>query len=1297
MEELGSLPKFLCKSIDPNQLSVSWTRWLRSFNYYIVGRGTTDAGQKKALLLHFAGPDTQDIYDTLGPHPAEVAADDDFEKAVKRLNGHFCPKRNVAYERHVFRKIKQESSETFDQFLTKLRQQAVYCEFGIGEDDQIRDQIIDQCQSSHLRRKLLEKGNVTLAEVIKIAKADEITEFQVKKFDTSNEYTVARVQNKPASRSNYQTARNQSRPQNKSRDDRKCFRCAKEGHLAKDPMCPAAKATCRKCGFQGHFATCCKTKDQRQKRIHNVEVERNDENDKFAFHIDGLASASCWINQKVPLKMLIDTGSSSNILDKETWEMLKQHKISCKSWVSNEKLYPYGNAAPLNVIGHFRTDISHEDRNCEAEFIVFEGKGKPLMSLDLAEKLGILTLSVNTVCVEDKKPFPKLKGEPTKLHIDPSVTPVSQAPRRVPFSMLKKVEAKIQELLDLDIIEEVKGPTTWVSPVVIVNKPDKDIRLCIDMRQANKAIIREVFQIPVIDEVLEKINGSKWFGKVDLKWGYHQLELEEKSRDITTFAVHCGTYRYKRLMFGISSAPEVYQKTIRNVIRDCEGTTNIADDILVYADSESDLDSRMEKLLGTLRSHGLAINKEKSIFKARELTFMGHKLSPRGVQPTEAKTAAIREAREPTTVSEVRSFMGLVNFCGRYIPGLATIAEPLMALTRKNASFVWTDRQRQAFEEIKDKICKAETLAYFDLEKKTLICDAGPVGLGAILMQEEEGQRRVISFASRALTAVERRYSQTEKEALSVVWACERFHNYLLGIEFTLETDHKPLLYIYNRVNRLSARVERWLLRLQPYKFNLQHVKGTENIADSLSRLISASNTEFENSEMEFHVHHIASEATPRALTTREIEQASYKDSELTTIRECISSDRWENCPKAYKGCRYELSTYGKLVLRGTRLVIPSELRRRILELAHEGHQGVVKTKQNLRSKVWWPGMDAETEKLVKTCRPCQLVTPAYHDEPVQSTKLPNGPWMELAADFMGPLPNGDYLFVVVDYFSRYFEVEIMRETTSSNTIASLRKMFARFGLPQGLRTDNGPQFVAREFKEFLSSNAITHRINTPLWPRANGEVERQNKTILKTLKIAKLEGKDMETELQNFLMAYRTTPHATTGETPAKLLLGYEIRTKIPNVIDTSPDIYQHVRDRDAERKVGQEDYREMTNRSKPEMEVGDTVLLQQRKVTKLTPRYADEDFVITDKNGSQVTVTSKETGNTYTRNASHVKPISMRNEADLRAMEHTNGECEDEVDQRRENSTNSESVNIRRSSRTKEMPKHLKEYVFH
>ena len=533
MSDVGTLPAFNCKVVEPSQLSVSWNRWLRSFKYYIVGRNVTDVEQKKALLLHFAGPDVQDIFETLksAAPDEDPKIDDAYDVAVKRLNAYVCPKKNIAYERHVFRKIQQESGEMFDQFLMRLKQQAVYCEFGTVEDEQIRDQVIDYCRSNQLRRKLLEKGNIGLDEVVKIAKASEITEYQVKKFDTSNEFSVARVQTQKK-----HEFRERPRYHDKKQkvSGKRCYRCNKENHFSKDPNCPARNATCNRCSLKGHFAVCCKTKSKNyKKQVNTVEVSKHDrvESDQFAFHINSCASASCLIDGKVELNLLIDSGASMNIIDKETWNDLKRHKIVCKSWVSNEKLHPYGNSTPLNVLRHFKTLISHNEKSCQAEFIVFDGKGQPLMGLETANELGILNLSVNKVSVEGevKKPFPKFKGEPIKLHIDHSVVPVSQAPRRVPFSLLKKVETKIQELLDLDIIEEVKGPTTWVSPVVIVNKQDGDIRLCVDMRRPNQAIIREVFQIPVIDEVLEKINGSKWFGKIDLKWGYHQLELAEDS------------------------------------------------------------------------------------------------------------------------------------------------------------------------------------------------------------------------------------------------------------------------------------------------------------------------------------------------------------------------------------------------------------------------------------------------------------------------------------------------------------------------------------------------------------------------------------------------------------------------------------------------------------------------------------------------------------------------------------------------------------------------------------------------
>ena len=264
------------------------------------------------------------------------------------------------------------------------------------------------------------------------------------------------------------------------------------------------------------------------------------------------------------------------------------------------------------------------------------------------------------------------------------------------------------------------------------------------------------------------------------------------------------------------------------------------------------------------------------------------------------------------------------------------------------------------------------------------------------------------------------------------------------------------------------------------------------------------------------------------------------------------------------------MTTIGFIVLRGTRIVIPSELREHVLKLAHEGHPGIVMMKKRLRSKVWWPGIDKDSEQFCKECYGCQLVNKPIAPEPINRTKLPQGPWQDLACDLLGPLPSGYYVFVVVNYFSRYFDIAVMEKVTSVKIIACFEKMFATHGIPISITCDNGPQFKSSKFKEYLRVSGIKLHNVTPLWPQANGEVERQNRTLLKRIKIAQAEGKNWRSDIYSFLLMYRSTPHSTTGVSPAELLFNRKLRTKLPQLemyCDYDFDV-QKCRDNDAEIK---------------------------------------------------------------------------------------------------------------------------------
>ena len=699
-----------------------------------------------------------------------------------------------------------------------------------------------------LRRKFLEKGNdLTLNNLLTIARAYEAADTQAKSIEnqqysggTSNVNVVKKHTKQNGS---WTPRRGSHQGGHQGSQGNACYRCGGTNHFAKDRNCPAKGKKCNLCHKYDHFARCCKSKglkkrSQKQSKVNLVdEPDIAQEAEEYAFTCEGGffpddMKVQVTLGGVPDISLLIDSGASCNIIDSKLWEYLKADKNKCSSRKANKQLFPYGSKKPLDVLGEFTAELclhkGSERRRIDIDFTVIQGEGHALLGYKSAKQLGILQINQVDVKTANQDIYRnydelfqglgKLKNHQVKIHTDPDVRPVIQQVRRLPFSLRSKVENKLKELLREDVIEQVDGPTPWVSPIVVVPKPSGDIRICVDMRIPNATVLPEKHVIPTVDEVILDLNQSSYFSRIDVKMAYHQLEIEEASRPITAFATHMGVFRYKRLLFGLKSASEHCQKTIQQILQGCEGVKNISDDLIIHGSNLKQPDERLFAVLDKLKQSGLTLNKEKCQFRLNKLVFMGHVLSDKGVSITEERSKALMEARRPESVSEVRSFMGLVNFCGHFINDLASIAEPLTRLTRKDIPFKWGNDQEKAFNKLKDALSSPKTLAYFDGNAQTkVIADAGPVGLGGILVQEQNGKQCVICYASRSLTDVERRYSQTEKEALALVWACERFHLYLYGREFELIIDHKPLEYTYAPRSKPSARIERWMLRLQAH------------------------------------------------------------------------------------------------------------------------------------------------------------------------------------------------------------------------------------------------------------------------------------------------------------------------------------------------------------------------------------------------------------------------------------------------------------------------------------------------
>ena len=1246
-----------------------WKKWLSRFERLLIAMNIEEKKQQRAMLLHFAGPAVDEIFETL-PDTGEAK---DYDKAVEALNAYFIPQTNTAYEEYNFRQAKQRDNETLDTYHTRLRQLSQNCSFA-DVDKEIKNQIIIGCLSQKLRRRAL-RDNPTLKELLDAGRAEERSQAQAKtvekqqSFQDINAITSARDKDNPSRRDTKKFQNQRQSPSNTRYQQHHsknlgqpetCRNCGGVYPHIKD--CPAKGKECHSCKKIGHFSKVCRSSNKpkpARNRLHNVSNAPIDDPDYIFTLTNNTSNTSqppqCEVLiETQPVNVIIDSGASVNIIDEHTFKLLARKNGHLRLRQPESNIFPYGSNYQLPILGMITAAIQFQSTSLKSNFYIAKGSSGNLLSCQTAERLGILKITINTAIsspnhIEDEFQdlfggIGKIKNSQVQLHIDTDITPKQQKHRRIPFHIRKDVERELQRLEDLDIIEKVDGPTPWISPIVVVPKKNGETRLCVDMREANKAVRLEKHPMPTIDELITDLNGATVFTTLDLTSGYHQLELHPESRHITTFTTHVGLRRYKRLIFGINAASEIFQNEIAKLLVGLPGCKNISDDIIVYGRDEKEHDENLRRVLTRLEENNAKLNREKCSFRQRQVVFFGHTFSSNGVQADPEKIDTIKKMQPPKNVSEMKSLLGMTQYVSRFIPNYASITTPLRTLTHQNVPWKWQTEQENALKKLQHELTSDHVMAYFDASKPTtIIVDASPFGLGALLTQDG----RVISYASRALSSVESRYSQTEREMLAVIWAIEHYHLYLYGAKFTVITDHKPLLGIFKSQKPTSARIDRWKLRLMPYDCEILYKPGkdAENPADFISRHPNNLYTPPAENATEAYVNYLCNNLIPKAMTIDEVQQETANDTVLCKLSEAIAHNNWLDPEvKPFLNVKDELSVCNGLILRNHRLVLPHFLQTKAVDLAHTGHQGIVKTKMLLREKVWFPSIDKLVEEKVKTCLPCQAATTgtSTNPEPLIMTKLPDAPWQEVAADFVGPFPSGELLLVVIDEFSRFPEVEIINSTSAKTVIPKLDNIFSRQGVPCVLKTDNGPPFNSSEFEQFANYLGFKHRKVTPYWPKANGEAERFMRTLEKSIRTAHIENKNRKQALYEFLRQYRATPHSTTNISPAEALNNRKLKIPLPSVVELPQQkTHDPLRQRDLAKKEKMKEDADKRQHSKTnDLKVGDTVLIRQPKKNKLSPLFDPKPFTVEARKGTMVT--AKRDSHTITRNVSFFKKIS-------------------------------------------------------
>ena len=730
------------------------------------------------------------------------------------------------------------------------------------------------------------------------------------------------------------------------------------------------------------------------------------------------------------------------------------------------------------------------------------------------------------------------------IKVNPDIPPVNIPARPIPVSMRSDAKKELERLERLGVIRKVTKPTKWVLAPVWIRKKDRDLRLCIDSKPINKAIMRENFPMADVNDVITRLHGKRYFTVLDCTSGFFQLRLSQRSQQYTTFSTPFGRWQFTRLQQGLSCSPEIFSRRLKELFAGIDDIELICDDILISSSSIEDHCATLQKVLQRAQENNLTLNFSKRKVCQSSVSYVGHKISADGVQALPSRVKAITEMPNPSNLAQLESLLGAISYCGKFLPNLSSMNAPLREL-KKTKTFKWEEIHQSALDAIKAELAKHTLLAFFDVNKDVLITtDSSRTGLGAALIQDG----KIVCFASRALTPAETRYAQIELEMLSVVFACEKFHKYIYGKRgVIIENDHKPLEILSKKpISASPMRIQKMLLKLQPYDYVIKFKKGvSQGLPDALSRL-PLKDSEPKVPCMDDHMMVFLAD-TVVGHGGQMITKESNSDPEMLELKKTIS-DGWPETRnmvnmkiRPYWDVRDRLSVYEDIIFKGEQVLIPPKLRSSILSKLHVSHQGIQKTKRLARDRIYWPGMSRQIEDMVSRCPICLEFRDKQQKLPLQPHEIPCGPWLKLGSDLF-EIGNETYV-LLVDYYSNWIEYKKLSSPTAYSVIGFFKEQFSRFGIPNILVTDCGSQYTSHLFKMFAESYGFRHITSSPYHQQSNGLSEASVKILKRLIKKCRRDNSDIGLALLNL----RNTPRDEKIGSPAQRLLGRRTNTALP------------------------------------------------------------------------------------------------------------------------------------------------------